>query len=494
MSDPIAHSPLTERSAGILLQPTSLPGPWESGDLGPEAYRFIDFLAAAGQRVWQILPIGPTHEDGSPYQALSVHAGNPHLISIEKLVEWGLLGCDDIQAHDRAAQVALIREAHRRFLRDAGEAAKADFLRFCHANEGWLEDFALFRVIKTQQEQRGWTDWPPPLRDRDPKALAQVRKQQAGELDFVRFEQYCFFKQWYDLKAYANQNRIGIFGDMPIFVAHDSADVWACRHCFLLDDTGVPTVVAGVPPDYFSETGQRWGNPHYDWDWMAANDFDWWLRRMESQLTLFDVVRIDHFRGFQAYWEVPAHEETAINGRWVEAPGDRLFAALHERFDPLPVVAEDLGTITEEVLELRDNYALPGMKILQFAFDSGPDNPYLPHNIETNSVVYTGTHDNDTTIGWFDTLPEHVCMQALDYLGNPAESMPWPLIRTAYASVSKLAVIPLQDALALGSDHRMNTPGTTGGKNWRWRFSWEMVPEGLSDKLRHLAHLYGRLP
>ncbi|WP_303906889.1 4-alpha-glucanotransferase [Thiohalomonas denitrificans] len=493
MTEPVAHSPLQERSAGILLQPTSLPGRWETGDLGPEAFRFVEFLVAAGQRVWQILPIGPTHSDRSPYQALSVHAGNPDLISIEKLVEWGWLDESRLEGFDTKAKQRLIREARDGFQTRGREEDHADFARFLKANADWLIDFGLFRVIKEMQEDKGWTDWPASLRDRDEAVLRELDQSQADELDLIYFEQYIFFRQWWNLKAFANQNRIGIFGDMPIFVAHDSADVWSCRECFLLDDEGHPTVVAGVPPDYFSETGQRWGNPHYDWEWLEANGFEWWVHRMESQLALFDLVRIDHFRGFQASWEVPAHEETAMNGRWVEAPGDQLFTALRERFDPLPVVAEDLGTITPEVLELRDKYALPGMKILQFAFDSGPDNPYLPHNQEVNSVVYTGTHDNDTTVGWFDSLPHETSAQVLDYLGNPAESIPWPLIRCAYVSVAQLAVIPLQDALALGSEHRMNIPGTTAD-NWQWRFSWDMIPEGLPEKLHHLSYLYGRLP
>lgn len=493
MTEAVPHSPLQERSAGILLQPTSLPGRWENGDLGPEAFRFVDFLVESGQRVWQILPIGPTHSDRSPYQALSVHAGNPDLISVEKLVEWGWIEKTAVTGGDRATKQRLIRQAREGFRRSGDKAAQADFRRFCEENADWLGDYALFRVIKTLQDDEGWTQWPAALRDREEAAMRKIEAEQAEELEQIRFEQYVFFRQWHALKAYANQNRIGIFGDMPIFVAHDSADVWSQRECFLLDEQGHPTVVAGVPPDYFSETGQRWGNPHYDWEWMESNGFRWWLQRMESQLALFDLVRIDHFRGFQAYWEVPAHEKTAMNGRWVTAPGDQLFAALRERFDPLPVVAEDLGTITPEVLALRDKYALPGMKILQFAFDSGPDNPYLPHNQEINSVVYTGTHDNDTTIGWFETVPEAIRSRVLDYLGHPKETMPWPLVRAAYASVAELAVIPMQDALALGSEHRMNTPGTTAG-NWQWRFTWDMVPEALPKKLHHLSELYGRLP
>jgi len=485
------HSPLKDRRAGILLHPTSLPGPWECGDLGPAAFRFVDWLAECGQKVWQILPIGPTHSDRSPYQSLSVHAGDPQLISIDQLSAWGWVDASAIRQRDLAAKYTLIAAARRWFDQHADTALRAEYDRFLADSGYWLEDYALFRALRTEQQDRGWTDWPAPLRDREPEALSQAAERLAGSLDIIRFQQFLFFRQWHMLKAYANGKGIQIFGDMPIFVAHDSADVWACPECFLLDDNGQPSVVAGVPPDYFSETGQRWGNPHYDWGYMERNGFQWWQQRMQTQLSLFDLVRIDHFRGFEAYWEVPANEETAMNGRWVEAPGDALFARLRQQFDPLPVVAEDLGIITAEVEALRDKYALPGMKVLQFAFDGGPDNPYLPHRHETNSVVYTGTHDNDTSVGWFDGLDEQRRAHVLEYLGNPGEPMPWPLIRAAYASVARLAVVPLQDILALGSEHRMNTPGTTQG-NWTWRFEWDLVPEGLGERLRHMVHMYGR--
>ncbi len=488
--EPEAHSPLKERSAGVLLHPTSLPGPWETGDLGAEAYRFVDFLAASGQRVWQILPLGPTHGDRSPYQSLSVHAGNPDLISIENLVELGWLEAGQVV---RGPKGPLIAAAYEAFLARADGPARAEFDHFVESNHAWLEDYALFQVLKATHQDRGWTDWPPELRDRKPEALEAVRLREAQRLGQMRFEQFVFARQWKALRAYANAKRIGIFGDMPIFVAHDSADVWAQRECFLLDSSGHPIVVAGVPPDYFSATGQRWGNPHYDWDYMESNSFSWWQARVESALKLYDLVRIDHFRGFQAYWEVPAYEETAISGRWVEAPGDELFRHLHEHIDPLPIVAEDLGIITPEVEALRCKWALPGMKVLQFAFDGGAGNPYLPHNHELNYVVYTGTHDNDTTLGWFNTLPEATAETMMSYLGHPSEPMPWPLMRAAYASVAKLAIVPMQDALALGTEHRMNIPGTVEG-NWRWRFTWEAVPEGLTAKLRDMMALYGRIP
>lgn len=490
MTQHIAHTPLQRRQAGILLHPTSLPGPWHCGDLGAEAWHFVDFLAAAGQRVWQILPLGPTHEDLSPYQSLSAHAGNPQLISIEALQARGWLGAASPDPR-REAKVPLIAQAWQGFQARADDAARAALQHFIAASH-WLEDYALFCLIKRLQQGSGWSEWPAPLRDRDPAALAALQQKYADELAVLRFEQFVFDEQWQALKRHANGKGIAIFGDMPIFVAHDSADVWAQRQCFDLDEGGHPTVVAGVPPDYFSATGQRWGNPHYDWEWMETDGFRWWRQRLEGQLRLFDLVRIDHFRGFEAYWEIPAHEETAINGRWMKAPGDALFSVLAERFDPLPVVAEDLGTITAEVTALRDKYALPGMRILHFAFGGGADNPYLPHNHTENSVVYTGTHDNDTTLGWWAGSGEALRHHVLEYLGQPSEPMPWPLIRAAYASVARLAVVPLQDVLELDGSHRMNTPGTTEG-NWRWRFTWEMVAPDCAPRLYRLAEVYRRL-
>lgn len=490
-----AHSPLKERMSGILLHPTSLPGPWGNGDLGREAYHFVDFLAAAGQKVWQILPIGPTHGDGSPYQSLSVHAGNPALIGIDALVDEGWLDAREARPEEHPPserrKERLITHAYRNFNARADEGLRAALDHFSTENAFWLDDYCLFRVIKAVHQEQGWTDWPHELRDHCREALDAFSREHAQALSLVRFEQFLFFRQWCNLKKYANDRGILIFGDMPIFVAHDSADVWAQRQCFLLDDEGRATVVAGVPPDYFSETGQRWGNPHYDWDWMESDDFAWWHARMESALKLFDLVRIDHFRGFQAYWEIPAFEETAVNGRWVEVPGDALFAHFRKHMDPLPVVAEDLGIITKEVDALREKYALPGMKVLQFAFEGGATNPYLPHNHEVNSVVYTGTHDNDTTLGWYAVQSDELRRNMAEYLGEPAEAMPWPLIRAAYASVARLAVVPMQDVLELDSEHRMNRPGTTEG-NWIWRFDWGMVDEGLSERLSRLVALYGR--
>ncbi len=486
-----AHTPLQQRQAGILLHPTSLPGPWHCGDLGAEAYHFVDFLQAAGQRVWQVLPLGPTQDDLSPYQSPSAYAGNPELISIEALLQSGWLDVEPVPVTMPHAKRELIARAWRTFDARADTAGRDELQRFIGHTAYWLEDYALFRVIKNVQQGKPWNEWPVQLRDHDAAALQRLADDHADELAVVRFEQFLFFRQWFALKHYANEHGVAIFGDMPIFVAHDSADVWSQRNCFDLDECGRPLVVAGVPPDYFSATGQRWGNPQYDWEWMEADGFRWWLQRFEGQLWMFDLLRIDHFRGFEAYWEIPAHEETAMNGRWVKAPGDALFAVLQRRIDPLPVVAEDLGIITAEVNALRRKYALPGMKILQFAFDGGAANPYLPHNHRRNSVVYTGTHDNDTTVGWYDSLTAELQLQVAEYFGKPGEAMPWPLLRAAYASVAKLAMAPLQDVLGLDGTHRMNTPGTSTD-NWRWRFSWEMVPADLAPRLRRLTTLYGR--
>lgn len=477
--------PLMHREAGILLHPTSLPGDGPRGELGDEALRFIDFLAAAGQRLWQVLPLGPVHEDLSPYQSLSAFAGNSELIGHQWLLE-GLGGGAELAQLQRHELVAL---HHQRCL--SGGEAREDFELFVSSQACWLEDYARFRVLRERFGQQGWDAWPEPFRDRHPEALSQLEREAAEALDYYRYQQFLFYQQWQHIKGYANERGIRILGDMPIFVAYDSSDVWANRDAFLLDESGQPTVVAGVPPDYFSATGQRWGNPHYDWEWMESDDFRWWHRRVAQHLELFDLFRIDHFRGFEASWEIPVHEETAMNGRWVEVPGDALFASLKREFGPLPIVAEDLGVITPEVTALRKKYRLPGMLILQFAFDSGPDNPYLPHNHSEDSVVYTGTHDNDTTLGWYHSLSPEQRHRVLEYLGFPQEPMPWALIECAYASVARQAVVPMQDVLGLGGEHRMNTPGTPQG-NWRWRFQWSALDEETAPRLRELAERYGR--
>ncbi len=476
------------RRAGIILHPTSLPGPHAQGNLGPEAYHFVEFLAANGLQVWQVLPLGPTHSDGSPYQCLSVNAGNPCLISPELLQQEGWLEHFEVnQPH-----TPLLHQACQRFTRQASATERKAFADFIKQQGHWLPDYALYQAVKNAHGGRSWLDWPVPLRDRDPHALDEARMQHDSVITQVCFEQFAFFRQWDALKRHANAHGVAMFGDMPIFVAHDSSDVWSRRDMYDLDADGQTRVVAGVPPDYFAEHGQRWGNPHYNWQRMRDDGFRCWRERMQTQLRLFDLIRVDHFRGFEAYWEIPAGLPTAEGGRWVKAPGDELFAALKQEFGRLPLVAEDLGLITPEVHALRKKYKLPGMKILQFAFDGDPRNPYLPPQHEVNSVVYTGTHDNDTTLGWFTKLRPEQKRYIYDYLGVPGEPMPWPLIRTALASVANLAILPMQDILTLGSEHRMNTPGTTHG-NWQWRFDWAQITPDLPERLRHLTRLYNRV-
>lgn len=493
MSQAPRPGPFAQRRAGILLHPTSLPGRSRCGGLGLEAYRFVDFLVEAGASVWQMLPLGPTHGDGSPYQCTSVHAGNTQLICLRRLVEWGWLEAshDPDDSCDERARIQQLQAAHAGFQRNALDEDRAAFAAFRASHGAWLDDYALYEALRAEYRQRCWCDWPPALRDREPAALAEAHRRLAAQIEQVRFTQFVFFRQWHQLRDYANARGVLLFGDVPIFVAYDSAEVWAQRDYFRIGADGRPEVVAGVPPDYFSATGQRWGNPHYRWDRIEQDGFGWWIDRMRTQRELFDLIRIDHFRGFQAYWEIPADAETAIDGCWVDAPGEHLFQALLDKFHDLPLVAEDLGTITPEVDALRTHFGLPGMKILQFAFGGDATNPYLPHNHERLSVVYTGTHDNDTTRGWYEGLDEHTKAHIDDYFGHHVDGIPWLLIRAAFASVAVLAVVPMQDLLELGSEHRMNTPGVTEG-NWRWRFAWEQVPEGLAERLRTLSALYGR--
>jgi 4-alpha-glucanotransferase len=486
-------NPLATRRAGILLHLTSLPGGGLCGSLGSEAYRFVDFLVAAGQSVWQFLPVGPTHDDGSPYQCLSLHAGNPLYIGAEQLISAGWLDGEPKLPKTPSQQGKLLDRAYRGFVQRADDADRHHLSSFVAANHHWLEDYALYVVLREAHGHVSWVEWPAALRDRDAAALQAARLQYKDALERVRFEQFVFYRQWQALKEHANRQGILLFGDLPIFVAHDSADVWAQQDYFQLDDSGRPIVVAGVPPDYFSATGQRWGNPHYRWERMQQDGFQWWVVRFKTQFQLFDLVRIDHFRGFESYWEIPAGHDTAMGGRWMPAPGDALFETLHRHFDPLPVVAEDLGLITPEVEAMRLRHGFPGMKILQFAFDGGPANAYLPHNHHHLAVVYTGTHDNDTTVGWYSALPIESRRRVDEYLHSAGEPMPWPMIRAALASVATLAVVPLQDVMALGGEHRMNTPGKPDG-NWRWRFTWDQVSGATAPHLRHLTEMYGRLP
>lgn len=483
---------LDRRRAGVLLHPTSLPSGVGNGDLGDDALRFIDWLVEAGFSVWQMLPVGPTHRDRSPYQSFSVHAGNAQLISLDRLRTAGWLGEGEIAGDDpeRARNNAL-RAARAGFERHAEVAARAAYDEFVRSAAHWLEDFALFQALRFDQSERPWWEWPAPLRSRDPKALDAARQRLEEPIEQQRFEQFLFFSQWRALRDHARRRGVKLFGDLPIFVAHDSAEVWARPELFLLDEQGHPRFVAGVPPDYFSEDGQRWGNPLYDWERMTAEGFSWWEQRLATQLQLFDWVRIDHFRGFQACWQIPASSPTAREGSWVEVPGEVLFEWLDARFESLPLIAEDLGFITPEVHTLRRRFGLPGMCILQFAFDGGDDNPYLPHNHRHNRVVYTGTHDNNTTLGWYETLPPQLRVQVDTYLGHSRDPMPWPLIRAALRSVARLAVVPLQDLLALDGTHRMNAPGTQCG-NWRWRFEWSQVEALDVKELAGMVRSYGR--
>ena len=486
---------MEQRRAGILLHPTSLPGQGKNGTLGDEAYRFVDFLVRAGVTVWQMLPINPTHGDGSPYHALSVHAGSPLLIDLPWLVRRGWLdeAPQPTADHSEENQHRYLAQAHANFMARADSDAAGRYQAFIARHAHWLDDYSLFQALRQLNGHRHWLAWPEALRDCDSGALADHRQRLAADIDRVRFEQYLFFSQWHELRDYANRQGVLLLGDVPIFVAHDSAEVWRHREYFSLDEHGQALTVAGVPPDYFSETGQLWGNPLYRWDRLEADDFQWWKARLATQLSLFDALRIDHFRGFEAYWEIPAHAETAMEGHWVKAPGEALFKALQARFESLPVIAEDLGVITEEVNQLRRQFGLPGMKILQFAFDGDDSNPYLPHNHEALSVVYTGTHDNTTTLGWYRELSPEVRRRVDDYLGHPQAPMPWPLIQCALESAASLAVIPMQDVLGLDGDHRMNTPGTTCEGNWRWRFQWCQVDAEAAARFRMLAERSGRL-
>jgi len=470
---------MDRRRAGILLHPTSLP----SGNLG-DAWRFVEFLSESGASLWQMLPLGPTHAEGSPYHCQSMHAFHPGLLSVERLIESGWLETGQAsREHLLASALASLQRPDRAGKRIAFES-------FCAGHAFWLEDYALYQVLREQYAGRPWWEWPATLRDREPAALEAAAVELAGNLNRVRIEQFLIASQFAELREYAQVRGVRLFGDVPIFVAHDSAEVWAHRDCFKLDRKGQPRTVAGVPPDYFSASGQRWGNPHYDWSRIEADGFRWWHERFATELERFDLLRIDHFRGFESCWEIPVNEPTAMNGRWVPVPGDALFDSLGKQFGELPLVAEDLGIITPEVTALRKRHGLPGMLVLQFAFDGGADNPYLPHNHVPDAVVYTGTHDNDTTLSWFEGLDKPMQHTVLDYLGT-AEPMPRALVHAALNSVATLAVIPLQDVIGLGAGHRMNTPGTVSG-NWKWRFGWEQLTEGVTSWWTHAVHLSGR--
>jgi len=491
------------RASGILLHPTSLPGRYGIGDLGLAAYEFVDFLVGAGQQLWQILPLGPTGYGDSPYQCFSAFAGNPLLICLEKLLEDGHLKPDELAVApafpedwvDYGAvirfKIPLLKRSLVTFEHQATATEKAEFAQFIEDHRVWLDDFALFMALKDHHGGAVWNAWPADIATRQPRALEHWRKALAREIRTQQYLQFQFFRQWKTLKRYANERGIRIIGDIPIFVAYDSADAWANPEQFYFDEAGRPIVVAGVPPDYFSETGQLWGNPLYRWDVMAQDGYRWWIRRLQATLELVDIVRLDHFRGFVGYWAVPATEKTAVNGEWREGPGADLFWAVEQALGQLPIIAEDLGFITPEVRALRDQFQFPGMKILQFAFSTDADDPFLPHNYERNCVVYTGTHDNDTTIGWYQTAPPHEQDFVRRYLARDGHDIAWDLMRLAQSSVADLAITPLQDVLRLGSEARMNLPSRAAG-NWRWRYRREVLTHELQGQLREMAILYGR--
>jgi 4-alpha-glucanotransferase len=505
-----------KRSSGILLHPTSLPGRFGVGDLGGEAYRFVDWLAAAGQSFWQIMPLGPTGYGDSPYSSFSAFAGNTNLVSPEKLVESGLLADTDIEAPPGlpAERVdygevieykrGLLEKAFRNFKTKVreDEGLRGDYEGFTGFASVWLDDYAFFAALKDEHKGEPWNTWALGIARREAAALDGARVRVAEQVQAHKFFQYVFFQQWLKLKRYANERGVRVVGDMPIFVAHNSADVWARPELFKLKEDGSPSVVAGVPPDAFSATGQLWGNPIYDWERMRGDGFAWWAARVGETLKIVDVVRLDHFRGFAAYWEVPAEHETAEHGRWVEAPGREVFGAMKRAVgEELPIVAEDLGTITPDVHALRDEFDFPGMRVLQFAFGGDPHDTHLPHEYVQDTVAYTGTHDNDTVVGWFrqrsrEDAPEWEKRErelCLKYLGTDGAEINWDFIRAAQMSVAVVAVAQLQDVLGLPSDARMNTPASTEG-NWAWRFDAGALTDELAARLRDMTFIYGRLP
>jgi 4-alpha-glucanotransferase len=495
---------LNQRSAGVLLHITSLPGPHGIGDLGPEAHHFVDWLAAAGQSIWQVLPTTPVGPGDSPYQSVSAFAGSPVMVALEPLVAKGWLAPPVLPAGGFGTErvdylcvtpwrLAQLRAASDAFFARAADVDRAEFSAWCLVQADWLDDYVLFMALETTHAGAPWWHWPQPQRAREPAALAAARRELAGEIRFWQFVQWCFDTQWAALKAHANQRGVYLMGDLPIFIAHHSADCWARPDLYTLDADCQPTVVAGVPPDAFTAEGQRWGNPLYRWDRMAAEGYAWWIARMRRALAQTDAFRIDHFRGFAAYWEVPATSPTAIDGHWVPGPGQAVFDALARALGPLPIVAEDLGVITPDVTALRDGCGFPGMRILQFAFGDDARNVYLPHHHTPASVVYSGTHDNDTSRGWWAAIPAHERAFAGAYLAADADDVHWAMIRAAFNSVANTAIVPMQDVLGLDGSHRMNLPGTPTG-NWSWRFDWSMVGHEPGRVLGVMTAASGRGP
>ncbi len=504
------------RASGVLLHPTSLPGPYGIGEIGPEAYRFIDVMQGMGQHLWQILPLGPTSFGDSPYQSPSTFAGNPLWISFDLLIQDKLLTKAQLKHFPAfpadkvdfgpviAARFAVLKKVCASFGEKASPDMQAEFADFCARSADWLDDYALFSALKDAHGGVPWTQWEPELGRREPAALQAARERHAEDVRAVKIVQYLFDRQWKRLRAYGAERRIQFIGDIPIFVAHDSADVWAHPHLFFLKPDGQPSVVAGVPPDYFSATGQLWGNPLYNWDAHRAQNYDWWMARLRRIFELVDVVRIDHFRGFEAYWEIPGGETTAMNGKWVKGPDQHLFEVLLQRMGRLPIIAEDLGVITPPVEALRDRFEFPGMRILQFAF--GADEraaEFRPESYPAHCCVYTGTHDNDTTVGWFNSQAgagstrtqdqiDAERKMILDYLGTDGHEIHWDLIHLGSRSNADTFVTPLQDLLGLGSEARMNTPGVAGG-NWQWRFTWDQLTDEIRDRFAYVTRSTGRM-
>ena len=493
---------INERSSGLLLHITSLPGKYGIGTMGREAYRFVEFLVESGQKLWQILPLGHTGYGDSPYQCFSAFAGNPLLIDLDKLVEEGLIEKDDLpkdhfdeDAVDFGAvfnyKYPLLRKAYQAFMGSDNRFRHVQFENFCLRNQSWLNDYAFFMALKIHQDGKSWADWDHQITIREKETIARYREYLADDIHFYRFVQFLFFQQWLELKAFANINGIKIIGDIPLYVAFDSADAWANPGQFDFDKDLNPITVAGVPPDYFSETGQLWGNPIYKWERMREDGFQWWIERIKASFTLYDILRIDHFRGLAAYWAVPYGEKTAIKGEWVDSPGHEMLDAVYNALGELPIIAEDLGVITPDVVALREAFGMPGMKILQFAFDSAEENEFIPHNYDKNSVVYTGTHDNDTTLGHFINSPESDKQLMRDYFRVDENDPAWSYIRLAWSTVSTIAIAPLQDVMRLDSSGRMNFPGKASGF-WRWRYRKEMLTSEHAAGLMKLTSIYGR--
>ncbi|VAW59581.1 4-alpha-glucanotransferase (amylomaltase) [hydrothermal vent metagenome] len=499
-AQPLLHEYNKQRRAGVLLHPTSLPGDMEGGDIGHHAYRFIEFLSSNGFKLWQMLPLGQTHDDKSPYQCLSSHAGNPLLISLDWLRDRGWLDKSACQHPDKkpdkkdTLRIDCLRQASKAFYQTADSEWMDEIAVFKNEHQYWLNDYTLFIALKQHNNNKPWYEWPLAERHCEPGALEDARCQLSDAIQQTVFEQFIFFAQWQEVRAYAKQHHIELFGDMPFFVARDSADVWAGRENFLIDADGDMPFVAGVPPDAFSETGQRWGNPLYNWAYMKSTGFSWWKDRFKTQLALFDMIRIDHFRGLQACWYIPAEDETAINGCWEEVPGSEMLSEMFSTFSHLPLIAEDLGVITDEVIALKKDFQLPGMKVLQFAFDGNNRNPHLPHCHQQEDIIYTGTHDNDTSLGWAENEHNYNKVYLREYIHYDIESdeqTALSLIRLAMSSVSYLSIIPMQDLLMLDSASRMNMPGTVGG-NWRWRFSWDQLRQDVIETISLYMKLYQR--